>query len=341
MAKVAVVIPVFNVKDYLKECLESVLNQTLKDILVILVNDGSTDGSLDLLKYYAKKDSRIILIDKDNSGYGDTMNVGIDRAIAENSEYIAFMDPDDYIALDGYEKLYTLAHGNNLDVLRANITSVIPSENGEVTYFKNDSLRLFPELYNKLINIRENKEIFTMNSNCGGLFKTEFLKKNNIRHNTTPGAAYQDIGFWFQAYALSESFYFSSDRYYFYRRERPGSSENGKKDKDIIFKEYSFIYDFLNQNTALKSEFIKQYYIAKYRSLYWYFHLLQKEYRSDFVHKISNDFNKAIQNREFLLEDAKNVSEYLYTIIIDPEKFLIMKEMEEQGEKKSPLVVPK
>ena len=150
MIKVAVIVPVFNVQNYLNECLDSLINQTLKDIAIILVNDGSTDTSLDILNQYKEKDSRIIVIDKKNSGYGDSMNVGIAKAIDIGAQYIAFADPDDYLALDGYEKLYNIAKTYDIDVLRANITSVITEKDGSVTYFKNDSLRAMPEYYNKV-----------------------------------------------------------------------------------------------------------------------------------------------------------------------------------------------
>ena len=79
MAKVSVVVPVYNVEKYLTECLDSIINQTLEDIEIICVNDGSTDSSLEILNNYAQKDKRIIVINKANSGYGNTMNIGINE----------------------------------------------------------------------------------------------------------------------------------------------------------------------------------------------------------------------------------------------------------------------
>lgn len=341
MSKVAVIVPVYNVEKYLEECLNSLVGQTLKDILIIAVNDGSTDNSLQILNNFAKQDNRFIIVNKANSGYGDTMNVGIDIAINRGAEYIAFMDPDDYISLDGYEKLYKLAKENDIDILRANITSFLENDDGVRSYFYNDSLKFCPQLYDKLLQIKYNKEIFTMNSNCGGLFNAKFIKENFIKHNTTAGAAYQDIGFWFQSYALSKNFYFTANRYYFYRRERDGSSEGGKKDKDIIFKEYAYIKNFLNKNPSLKSEFLYQFHSAKYRSLYWYFHVLKAEHRKEFVYKISHEFKNAINDKEITLDEAKNISEYLFTIITDPDKFLKQKEQEEKEIKRTPFIIPK
>ena len=116
MPKVSIVIPIYNVEQYLRECLESVVNQTLKEIEIICVNDGSTDSSPEILKEYAEKDNRIKVISKPNSGYGHTMNVGIDAAIGE---YIGIVESDDYVKLDMYETLYNIAKKNDLDVVRA------------------------------------------------------------------------------------------------------------------------------------------------------------------------------------------------------------------------------
>ena len=109
MPKVSIVIPTYNVEQYLKECLDSVINQTLKDIEIICVDDGSTDNSGKILDEYAAKDSRIKVIHKENGGYGKAMNVGIDNA---TGEYIGIVEPDDYIEFDMYETLYINAKKN-------------------------------------------------------------------------------------------------------------------------------------------------------------------------------------------------------------------------------------
>ena len=83
MAKVSIIVPTYNVEQYLEECLDSIVGQTLRDLEIICVNDGSTDGSLDILKKYAKADERIFIIDKQNAGYGCAMNDGLDRATGE------------------------------------------------------------------------------------------------------------------------------------------------------------------------------------------------------------------------------------------------------------------
>ena len=115
MKKISVLVPIYNVEKYLPECLDSLISQTLKDIEIICINDGSTDSSLQIIKRYAKKDSRIIVINKKNSGYGDSMNQGLAKA---TGEYIAIVESDDYIDEDAWENLYKLAKKHNADIVR-------------------------------------------------------------------------------------------------------------------------------------------------------------------------------------------------------------------------------
>lgn len=113
MAKISVIIPVYNVEQYLSECMDSVVNQTLKDIEIICVNDGSTDGSRKILQEYADRDERIKIIDQENGGLSCARNRGIRFA---SGEFIGFVDSDDWIDLDFYEKLYNVAVKYEADI---------------------------------------------------------------------------------------------------------------------------------------------------------------------------------------------------------------------------------
>ena len=113
--KISVIIPVYNVEKYLSECLDSVVKQTLRDIEIICINDGSTDNSLSILKEYASKDSRIKIIDKENQGQGYARKVGLDKA---SGEYILFCDSDDYYSeLIAFEELYNYIEKVKVDVV--------------------------------------------------------------------------------------------------------------------------------------------------------------------------------------------------------------------------------
>lgn len=118
--KVSVIVPVFNVEEYLSTSLDSILNQTLKDIEIICINDGSTDASLDILENYAKKDARIKIISKKNEGQGIARNIGLDNA---QGEFIAFVDSDDFIKEDMLEKSYKKSVSKNLDLVMYKVSS--------------------------------------------------------------------------------------------------------------------------------------------------------------------------------------------------------------------------
>ncbi len=113
-SKISVIIPIYNTEKHLRQCLDSIINQTLKEIEIICVNDESTDGSLDIVNEYAQKDERIKIINKKNNGAAAARNTGMDHAAGE---YIGFVDSDDWIALDMYEKLYENAKSYNSDIV--------------------------------------------------------------------------------------------------------------------------------------------------------------------------------------------------------------------------------
>lgn len=113
MTKVSIIVPVYNVEKYLKRCLDSLVNQTLKDIEIICVNDGSTDGSLAILNEYVRNDDRIVVINQENSGQSVARNRGIDVA---KGEYIGFVDSDDWVCEDYFERLHNSAIQNNAEI---------------------------------------------------------------------------------------------------------------------------------------------------------------------------------------------------------------------------------
>ena len=117
MVKVSIIVPVYNSEKYLKKCIESIQKQTLKDMQIILINDGSTDNSLSICKEYQKRDNRIEVIDKANMGVSSARNTGIEAAIGE---YIGFVDADDWIEPEMYENMYHQVKQMQADVCMCN-----------------------------------------------------------------------------------------------------------------------------------------------------------------------------------------------------------------------------
>ena len=123
--KISVVVPVYNAEPFLKEAMESVLNQTFKNFEVLCVNDGSKDNSLEILNDFASKDQRVRIFDKPNGGCGSARNMGLDNV---RGEYIYFFDPDDYIDSNTFEKLYDNAISNDSDLVICNFVQFIDGE---------------------------------------------------------------------------------------------------------------------------------------------------------------------------------------------------------------------
>ncbi len=175
MKKVSVIVPVYNVEKYLKKCLDSLVNQTLKEIEIIVVNDGSPDNSQKIIDEYSKKYNTIHSYSKANGGLSDARNFGIKYA---SGEYIAFVDSDDYVALDMYEKMYNKAKTENYDMVvcdlnyiyeeTGNIVRAYSNIKSDTTDIKNAMINIYPAAWNKIFkrslfndkNIRFKKDVW-------------------------------------------------------------------------------------------------------------------------------------------------------------------------------------
>ncbi len=287
-AAVSIVLPIYNAGPYLRECLDSIVNQTLKNIEIICVNDGSTDNSMDIIQEYAGRDMRICYIDKPNAGYGQTMNCGINAA---TGEYIGIVEPDDYIALDSYERMYARAKQGELDIVKGNLAMFTGDKKRKfevVKYLTNDN---FYDVVDTPYNLQP--YMATTFNTCSAIYRKEFLTKNNIRYNETPGAAYQDTSFWFQTHCQAKKMALLDYEFYKYRRDNPNQSIRNTKLGDFLIGEYDFIRNFLQENQ--KSEFWPLYFYRKFKGFWWYFNLLTPELKQGFLHKmhksIKSDFD--------------------------------------------------
>ncbi|MBR6699386.1 MAG: glycosyltransferase [Bacteroidaceae bacterium] len=196
--KLSVLVPCYNVEKYIRQCIESIINQSFSDLEIICLNDGSTDHTLDILKEYEAKDKRITIIDKINSGYGATMNIGIDKARAK---YIAIVESDDYIEKDMFHVLYHEAETNNLDIARCLYRKV-----NEVTG-KEEIIDESPWFYevNKIFKPINTPNIFFIAPSIWAMiYRKDFLIENNIRFLETPGASYQDASFNFKVLSKAQ-----------------------------------------------------------------------------------------------------------------------------------------
>ena len=292
MAKVSIIVPTYNVEQYLSECMDSIIGQTLKDLEIICVNDGSTDGSLDILKKYAATDERVIIIDKKNEGYGCAMNDGLDRA---SGEYVGIVEPDDYVDLHMYEDLYRVAKEKDLDIVKADFYRFVRNKKGETlkTY---DALSKDGTGYNEVIDPKKNDGIFRYVLNTwSGIYRRDFIEKYHIRHNTTPGASFQDNGFWFQTFCLAERVYFLNKPYYMNRRDNPNSSVKSREKVYCMNVEYDFVRDIFMQkgNEELWERFKYYYNYKRYFSYTFTIGRISDEFKREYVERISKEFKRA------------------------------------------------
>jgi len=288
--KVSIVIPIYNVEKYLRQCLDSVVNQTLKELEIICVDDGSTDNSGKICDEYALKDKRIKVIHKENGGYGKAMNVGFDNA---RGEYIGIVEPDDYILNNMYEKLYSFCVNNNLDFIKSDFCEV-NGENKKILKFDETN-----ELYYKVINPSEHIDILKNHgTNWCGIYKNDFIKKFHIKHNETPGASYQDNGFWFLTNMYALRTMFIPDVFYMYRIDNPNSSIQNKEKVFCIKTEYDYIRDILENNPNLKENFLSIYQYRKFLNYVFTFRRIHIKLKKDFLKVFKKEFKQAYQNKE-------------------------------------------
>ena len=233
--KVSILIPCYNVEKYLEQCITSVLKQTLQDIELICINDGSTDNTLNILKSFQNKDSRIKIIDKKNTGYGDSMNRGIDDS---QGEYIGIVESDDFIEPNMFEDLYNTACQENTEITRC---CYYEHNKGVDTPVMNDFV-----IKNCTYNPNIHFEVFLQAPSVwASIYKRSWLNKNNIRFLPTPGASYQDVSFSFKAYACCKRFIMINTPYLHYRIDNQNSSIHSKNKQYCVCDEWKEIYKFI------------------------------------------------------------------------------------------------
>jgi glycosyltransferase involved in cell wall biosynthesis len=290
MPAVSIVMPIYNAEPYLTKALESVLGQTFEDIQVVCVNDGSKDSSLATMKEFAAKDDRILILDQENGGYGHAMNSGI---AASTGEYIGILEPDDYILPMMLEKLYSIAKQEDLDFIRSNYNRMTTDENG-IESFQEEKIANKPEYYGTVLNPQENLDLFNVRmENWTGIYKADFIKGNNIVFNESPGAAFQDNGFWFQTYCLAKRIYLVDEAFYCYRVDNAASSINQPNKVFTMLDEYQWMENWLRNHPELCERFMGVFEYKKTHNSMFAFSRLADEYRGKFLARYSEEYRQA------------------------------------------------
>lgn len=238
---------------YLPKCLESLIKQTLKDIEIICVNDGSMDNSLAILKEFASKDSRIRIIDNQHQGVAKTRNTGIEQS---TGEYIGFVDSDDYIDIDFFEKLYNSATKSNSDIA---IASILKHKNFFNIYNAKYTKEETAITIQDKIKLCEDKKHFFFYA-WNKIYHSGFIKENNIKFSE--GQIYEDVMFAIKAlYYSNKIISVYGTKYHYIEHENSLTKykdKTGEKEHDLI-KAYSELQEFCNSKNIEIPERLNYY----------------------------------------------------------------------------------
>lgn len=253
--KLSVIIPVYNVENYLRQCLDSVLKQTLSELEIIVIDDGGKDCCPQIIDEYARKDSRIIAIHKENGGYGKACNLGIEKACGE---YIAILEPDDYIDPDMYNMLYQIAKDSDADIAKSGYYKELETPQKTDT-IKIDWSNRF-KLPQTVFKIQEYPQFLALHPSIwSAIYKKDFLIKNNIRFVEAPGAGWTDNPFQIETMCLAEKIFYTDKAFYHWRCKSIDDAEE-IKDYTIPFKRCDEIYDWLIKNNITDNNIMAAIY---------------------------------------------------------------------------------
>ncbi len=266
MKKISVVIPVYNVEKYLETCLNSVINQTYKNLEIIVVNDGSKDSSLEICKKYEKLDNRIILIDQKNRGLSGARNVGIKKA---TGDYIHFLDSDDYITLNYYEKMIEALSDTDADI-------VVGGFYYEKYAAKNSVRYDYPYCYTSMEDKFIKTQLYFKRFAWRYLVKRTLLVDNNILF--TEGRYFEDWNFTVHITILANKIITAPATEYFYRKNQDGIMLGRNKLKAQKRKEDSKYMENLTNELLNKYNihFAKDVLLYKFRYYFLFIPVLTK-----------------------------------------------------------------
>lgn len=253
--KISVIVPVYGVEKYLEQCVDSILSQTFQEFELILLDDGGKDACPKIIDGYAAKDSRVKAVHKSNSGYGATVNVGLEMA---SGEYVAIIEPDDYIEPNMFADLYNIACESGADIVKSAYYTYFYTKN-----YKKQVLEDFAQKFkipNVSFNIKDCPEFFAMHPSIwSAIYKKEFLVNHNIRFVEALGSGWTDNPFQVQVMCLANKINYTSKPYYHWRVETL-RDEDALKDYTIPFKRTEEIHAWLREQHIVDKNILKNLY---------------------------------------------------------------------------------
>lgn len=311
--KVSVLVPAYKMEKYLSKCLDSLVNQTLKDIEIIVIDEGDMDECRSIIDMYEAKEERLIGLHEKFGGYGASMNAGIDIA---KGEYIGIVEADDFVDVNMFEALYSIADKTGADIVKSDYNTYIHKTSqsrkaGMISKARN----------NKVLNIKQDSTILRMPPTIwSAIYKTEFLKENNIKFLTTKGASYQDTSFSFKTMALAQKIAFTSKSYLYYNTDNESSSVKSKGKVYAICDEFDELTNFINEHSEIKKYANTEKLIKQYNAYIWNILRIDETYREEFVSKFSDEFKEFYKNGEITEDFYKKVNKKDFNLLINDKK---------------------
>lgn len=314
---ISVLVPIYNVERYLEECLDSLRAQTLSEFEVLCINDGSTDGSRALIQRYVAMDARFKLIDKPNSGYGASMNQGLEAA---TGTYIAVLESDDMFAPQALELLYQALSTSKAPVAKANFTLYWSEPQKRTESFDVVGSFAGKTFYPSC----EGHEIFYQKPSIwSALYSRAFLDENHIRFLETPGASYQDASFSFKVFAAASRVSCIADEVLLYRQDNEASSVNAPGKVFCVCDEYTEMQTWLAHRPELEVRLKNVLAHMKLNTYLWNYNRLSPELRKEFFPTMRADLQADFDQRKFDEQSLGLVrTAELNTLLYNPKRFM-------------------
>ena len=308
MAKISIIIPVYNAEKYISRCLDSILNQTFKDIEIICINDNSYDNSVSVLKEYSQKDKRIKVFDNtENIGAALSRNTGIDNA---KGEYIYFIDSDDYIDSNYLENMLSVIEKEKCDII-LNL-SILSESHGNSVLYKHPSM---PEInprgeYLDKISVIHNTPCFIW----ARLFRRSFLDKYHLRYIDTHA---DDVVFntIVNMYCQKTFVFFGENYHYTVNNEGMTGQVTASDIKDLEhIKAYSKIYDYLKEHDKLDNRLklfrVYPFFKVDTEEKFDFYKIFFEKIKDNFL-KNENIYNELERYFAYSLLNSSDYEEYL------------------------------
>jgi len=285
---VSIIVPIYNSERYLEQCIESIVHQTLRNIEIILIDDGSTDSSPAICDAYTQQDPRVRVLHQKNGGYGKACNAGIDMS---RGGYFGIVESDDYAELDMFERLYDHVKKHDLDLVHCNYYYYNTAED---THERSDLSHIPHDVVCNPLDVvsvfNQRPAVWSM------LYRTSYIRRNNIRFRETPGASYQDTSFTFKVLALAEKFLLTSDTLIHYRIDNENSSSSSREKVLCVCEEFNEIERFIEQKD-LGEKLLPIIPRLKFPTYMWNYRRLARKYRWDFLLLFSKQMRRHISEK--------------------------------------------